>query len=242
MRRFVALVLTTSSIALAACGADDDRAIKVSAASSLKTAFTAMDSGASFSFAGSDQLAGQIRGGARPDVFAAANSKLPDALYKEGLVERPVAFARNRLVIAVPASGSNVRAIEDLAGAEMTLAIGAGGVPIGIYTLSLLAELPAATSERILANARSREPDVSGIVGKIAQGAVDAGFVYASDVEASDGRLRAIELPASIAPVVIYKAAVVKGTQRRAEAQSFVAGLVSGDGAKALRTAGLSPP
>ena len=36
-------------------------------------------------------------------MFAAANTKLPDQLYREGLVERPVHFAANRLVVAVPA-------------------------------------------------------------------------------------------------------------------------------------------
>ena len=38
----------------------------------------------------------------KPDVFAAANTKLPDELYAKGLVEKPVEFAGNRLVIAVP--------------------------------------------------------------------------------------------------------------------------------------------
>ena len=38
----------------------------------------------------------------KPDVFASANTKLPDALYRKGLVEKPVVFAANRLVLAVP--------------------------------------------------------------------------------------------------------------------------------------------
>ena len=46
----------------------------------------------------------------------------------------------------------------------------------------------------ILANVRSSEPDVKGVVGKLVQGAADAGFVYRSDVEASGGELEAIEL------------------------------------------------
>ena len=36
---------------------------------------------------------------------------------------------------------------------------------------------------------------MAGIVGKLTQGAVDAGFVYISDVRATDGKLKAIELP-----------------------------------------------
>ena len=38
------------------------------------------------SFAGSDELAAQIRQGVKPDVYAAANTKLPDALHEKGLL------------------------------------------------------------------------------------------------------------------------------------------------------------
>ena len=60
-------------------------------------------------FAGSDELAAQIRQGVKPDVYAAANTTLPDELHADGLVEKPVAFASNTLVLAVPA-GSRDRA------------------------------------------------------------------------------------------------------------------------------------
>ena len=35
---------------------------------------------------------------------------------------------------------------------------------------------------------RSNEPDVKGIVGKLTQGAADAGFVYVTDVNAAERR------------------------------------------------------
>ena len=54
------------------------------------------------SFAGSDELAAQIRQGVRPDVYAAANTTLPDQLHKEGLVGKPTVIATNTLVVAVP--------------------------------------------------------------------------------------------------------------------------------------------
>src|SRR5688572_23692479 len=106
--RTIAVLLATCALALAGCGGDDET-LTVSAASSLKTALTDYgatfeDATARFSFAGSDELAAQIRKGARPDVFASANTKLPDELYEEGLAEKPVTFAGNRLVLAVPAS------------------------------------------------------------------------------------------------------------------------------------------
>ena len=124
----------------------------------------------------------------------------------------------------------------------MTIAIGAASVPVGAYTRTVLARLGAARSKAILAHVRSEEPDVKGIVGKLAQGAVDAGFVYVTDVEATDGRLRAIELPPAVQPSVAYGAAVVTGASRAAAARRFVTGLLHGRGAAALRAAGFEPP
>jgi molybdate transport system substrate-binding protein len=172
-------------------------------------------------------------------VFAAANTKLPDRLYREGLVERPRVFAGNELVIAVP-SGSRIATLEDLARGGVTLAVGAEGVPVGDYTRTVLARAPA--GEAILANVRSNEPDVKGVVGKLTQGAVDAGFVYRSDVAATEGRLEAIALPDALRPQVAYGVAVVRGGPNPEQARAFVAGLLEGAGARALRDAGFDPP
>jgi molybdate transport system substrate-binding protein len=228
-------------LALAAgCGGGGSSSLRVGAASSLKAPFTALG-GAQFSFAGSDQLAAQIRNGARPDVFAAANATLPDALYADGLVEKPVAFARNRLVIAV-APDSRITGLADLERAGVTIATGAPSVPVGAYTAKVLAGLPAATRAAILHNVRSREPDVAGVIGKVTEGAVDAGFVYVTDVKATAGRTRAVELPRALRPGVVYEAAVVKGTQHEGQARAFVRQLVSGKGAAELRRTGFAPP
>ena len=59
------------------------------------------------SFAGSDELAAQIRQGVKPDVYAAANTKLPDELYGDDLLSKPVEFATNTFVLAVP-KGSEI--------------------------------------------------------------------------------------------------------------------------------------
>jgi molybdate transport system substrate-binding protein len=233
---------------LAGCGSSGgDGDLLVSAATSLKAAFTGYGeqfdrANAQFSFAGSDELAAQIRSGAKPDVFAAANTKLPDQLFKERLVEKPTVFASNRLVLAVPAKGTKVSSIDDLTRSGVTIAIGSESVPIGSYTRKVLARLDAATRRGILANVRSNEPDVGGISAKLTQGAVDAGFLYITDVAATNGRLRAIELPAKLQPEVAYGVAIVKGTDRRDAAEAFVDGLLDGAGADALKKAGFEPP
>jgi molybdate transport system substrate-binding protein len=244
MRR---LLLCLLPVVLVACGGAGTPTLTVSAATSLKSAVAAYgddfdDATVRASFAGSDQLAAQIREGVKPDVFASANTTLPDALYKDGLVEKPVVFAANRLVLAVPASGGKVTSLADLAKPGTTIAVGAPSVPVGSYTRKVLARLPAGQSKAILGNVRSEEPDVSGVVGKVAQGAVDAGFVYATDVKAAGGELKAIDLPDALAPQVAYGVAVVKGSKHREQAQAFVDGLLHGDGRKRLDAAGFLPP
>jgi molybdate transport system substrate-binding protein len=248
--RVVVLVVLVALVALTGCGSSDDNdrgELLVSAATSLKSAFTNYgrqfeDADAQFSFAGSDQLAAQIRTGAKPDVFASANTKLPDELFAKGLVERPQVFASNRLVLAVPAGDAKVKGIDDLTKQGVTIAIGSKGVPIGAYTRKVLDRLDAKTSRAILANVRSDEPDVGGISAKLSQGAADAGFLYVTDVAATNGRLKAIELDAALQPEVSYGVAIVKGAPHRRAAQAFIAGLRKGAGADALKRAGFGVP
>jgi molybdate transport system substrate-binding protein len=239
---------STSSGAANSGSAGTDRPdLTVSAAASLQGAFSAYAQQFSraavrYSFAGSDMLAAQIEQGVKPDVFASANTKLPDMLYAKGLVSKPVTFAANKLVIAVSARSTKVRGLSDLQRPGVTVAVGSPTVPIGDYTRKVLAKLGPGPSAKILANVRSEEPDVSGIVGKLTQGAVDAGFTYITDVKATKGALRAIPLPASLQPVVAYGAAIVKGDPHPVQAQAFVAGLLTGAGRTDLLHAGFLPP
>jgi molybdate transport system substrate-binding protein len=242
------------ALVLAAAGCGDDEAeggdgnprLIVSAASSMTEALTECGrdyAGADvrLQLAGSDELAAQIRQGVKPDVYAAANTRLPDDLHGEGLLSRPVEFATNTLVLAVPA-GSEIDALDDLTRDSVAIAMGAESVPIGAYTRETLALLPPGQEEAILANVRSNEPDVKGIVGKLSQGAADAGFVYVTDVKAAGEELEAIELPAELEPEVTYGAGVVEGAREPDAARAFVDGLVDGPCADALEAAGFGPP
>ena len=238
----------------AACGDDDESSassdgakprLVVSAASSMNEALEACgpdfeDATVRLQFAGSDELAAQIRRGVKPDVYAAANTKLPDELNKEGLLSKPVEFATNEFVLAVP-KGSEIQSIDDLTADDLKIAIGSKDVPIGSYTRETLARLPAEQEEGILDNVRSNEPDVKGIVGKLTQGAADAGFVYVTDVNATGGELEAIKLPEDLQPAVTYGAGVVEGATQPEEAETFVDQLVDGPCADALEAAGFGP-
>jgi molybdate transport system substrate-binding protein len=61
-------------------------------------------------------------------------------------------------------------------------------------------------------------------------------------VDATDGRLKAIELPKTLQPQVSYGVAVVKGAKHPREARQFIDGLLRGVGQRALRAAGFEPP
>src|SRR5207253_1564745 len=141
-RRTIGGLLATIALAFGGCGggssSDSSSAGKpnltVSAAASLKAAFTAYGhqftaASVRYSFAGSDLLATQIEEGIRPDVFASANTKLPDMLYAKGLVGKPVTFAANKLVIAVPARSTTVKSVSDLEKPGVSVAIGSPTVP-----------------------------------------------------------------------------------------------------------------
>jgi molybdate transport system substrate-binding protein len=228
--------------ALAGCGGDDEPRLVVSAASSMTQALTECSrdfEGATvrLSFGGSDELAAQIRQGLKPDVYAAANTALPEELHSDDLLSDPVEIATNELVIAVPA-GSVVRETADLRRQGMKLAVGSESVPVGGYTRDVLDRLPGGEGQLILENVRSNEPDVRGIVGKLVQGAVDAGFVYATDVTAAGDKLEAIPLPPVVKPDVTYAAGVVRGARQPTLGREFVDGLRRGSCARALREAG----
>jgi molybdate transport system substrate-binding protein len=245
--------LIVGALLLAGCGDDatvsgggEKPQLVVSAAASMTEALTACarefpEATVRLQFAGSDELAAQIRQDVPVDVFASANTKLPEALAKEGKLGDPVAFASNQLVLALPAD-SEIDSLAALEEPGVKLVIGAEAVPVGDYTRAVLARLGPERGEAILANVRSNEPEVKGIVGKLTQGAADAGFVYASDVEAAGGELRAIALDPKLEPKATYAAGVVDAAREPDAAEAFVDDLAAGGCHDALLDAGFGEP
>jgi molybdate transport system substrate-binding protein len=213
----------------------------VYAAASLTEVLPKVSPGSRYEFAASNQLAFRIRNGAPADLFASASPIYTQELYRDGLVERARLFATNSLVLAVPRSNpAGIRTVQDLAKRpKLKLVVAGPKVPIGLYTREVLKRLGLL---RVLRKAVSQEPDVKGIVGKLALGQADAGFVYATDVRAASSRLRSIPLPARSQPTVGYEIAVVKGTSNRAAALELVADLLGEDGRRELRRAGFGLP
>jgi molybdate transport system substrate-binding protein len=243
-RRLVTAISIAVTLAAGGCaeaeGGSDSGRLQVFAAASLSQVFPRIDGQPRYQFAGSDELALQIREGAGADVFAAASPRYPLELFEERLVDKPVVFATNQLVLIVPVDNpADITSIHDLRQPEVKFVIGAKGVPVGDYTRQVLEELGALD---LLDNVASEEQDVKGVVSKVRLGEADAGFAYATDVASAKDDVSSIALPAEAQPTVKYVIAVVTGGPRVAAAEDFVDQLLSASGRGALRRAGFGAP
>jgi molybdate transport system substrate-binding protein len=248
MKRPAALLATLLAAATVAgsCGGEDEAAgseldgVRVFAAASLTEVFEELAPNATFNFAGSDELATQIREGAPADVYAAASPRYPDELFEEGLIGEPQLFATNRLVLIVPADNpAGIASVGDLMADDVALVVGAEGVPIGDYTRTVLENLGMTD---VLENVVSNEEDVKGVVGKVTSGAADAGFVYLTDAIAAGDDVDAIDLPEEAQATVQYPIAVVVDAENAQAAQEFVDLVLGEEGREALLEAGFGPP
>ena len=213
--------------------------ITVYAAASLTGVFPKIDSGPKYSFGASSTLAAQITQGAPADVFASANTTIPAQLFAKGLVQKPVVFTRNRLVLVVPTSNpAGIHSVYDLKKPGVKLVIAAPAVPVGSYTLQVLRQMGLTS---VLANVVSRESDVRSVLSKVALGEADAGFVYSTDAKTVPGKVRVFKIPAWAQPKVTYGMAIVSSSTNKAAAQRFIKEVLSKAGQKKMLAAGFLP-
>jgi molybdate transport system substrate-binding protein len=214
--------------------------LTVFAAASLTDVFPKIDARPRYGFAGSDVLAFQIQQGAPADVFAAASPKYPELLYKQGLVQKPIQFATNTLVLVVPKSNpAQIHTVDDLTKAGVKIVIGDRSVPVGSYTRTVLGNL--GISAAVLKNVVSQETDVRSVLGKVALGEADAGFVYITDARTVQGKVKVIALRESAQPHVVYEVAVVKNSPHLQAASRYVTRLIRLAAQRELERAGFGP-
>jgi molybdate transport system substrate-binding protein len=225
--------------ASSAAGAGSGR-LTVFAAASLTEVLPGIDPRVKLAFAGSDQLAFQIQQGAPADVFAAASPKYPELLYQQGLVEKPIQFATNTLVLIVPkANPAGIHTVDDLTKPGVKIVIGDAAVPVGSYTRTVLKNL--GMTDAVMKNVVSNETDVRNVLAKVALGEADAGFVYVTDAKTVRGKVGVIALRPSAQPQVIYEAAVVKSSKYRKADYAFLTRLIRPAGQKLLESFGFGP-
>jgi molybdate transport system substrate-binding protein len=235
------IAAASSNSAPASTSAGGDPSPTVFAAASLTKVFPQIDPTAKYTFGGSGALEVQIEQGAPADVFAAASPKQPAALYAKGLVDKPVEFATNTLVLVVPQNNpAHITSVADITKPEVKLVICNATVPCGDYARNAFANL--GITARAMKNVASQTTDVTQTIAQVALGQADAGFVYITDADAAKGKVRVIRLPAKAKPRAQDYIAVVESAGNRAAAAAFVRTVLSPDGQAKLQAAGFGKP
>ena len=267
-----AAALLLGSLLLAGCGgpaagsgapSSESAEVTVFAAASLTDVFQeAADSFSRsghtgivvFNFAGSQQLTGQLREGARADIFASADEMQMQAAVEAGRIEKMSVktFACNRLMIGYgrgvtgsSAAAPGLESLLKLAQPGHKIVVGAEAVPIGQYTRQFLAN--AEQDDRFgpsfragfEANIVSEEQNVRGILSKLQLGEADAGVVYASDL-VGETDLQRVEIPADLNISAVYPIALTRDSRQPEQAAKFVSFLFSEEGVAVLESHGFS--
>ncbi|HYC20737.1 MAG TPA: molybdate ABC transporter substrate-binding protein [Candidatus Bathyarchaeia archaeon] len=216
-------------------------------------AFEANNTGVNvtFNYAGSQVLVTQIQQGASADVFASADLTHMNSVKNAGLMNNSsiVVFAYNYLAIIVPTSNpANITSLSDLAKPGVKLDIANSSVPVGNYTLQMLAKASnnstygSGFENSVLANRVSEEVNVNDVVTKVALGQADAGIVYKSDVPAAyQSKVTVIQIPHSVNVLATYPIGVVSSSPNAQLAQSFINYVMSPDGQVILQSYGFIP-
>jgi len=190
-----------------------------------------------FNFAGSQQLVTELTQGAAADVVATADEASMQRLVDAQLVEAPITFARNTLVIAVPPGNpKGIGGLADLARPGLDVVLADPSVPAGRYAKQVL------DGAGVKVSPRSLELDVKATLAKVTGGVADAAVVYLTDVRASAGKASAVTFPQATDPAVAvsYRIAVVSATRHRQASEAFVASAVGGSVHDALLVAGFA--
>ncbi|HEY0454668.1 molybdate ABC transporter substrate-binding protein [Actinophytocola sp.] len=221
--------------------------VTVFAAASLTESFTELgkqfeaanpDAKVTFNFGGSSALAKQINEGAPADVFASASptnmKQVTDAGAATG---EPTTFARNTLMIAVPAGNpGGITGLADFAKDDKKIALCAEQVPCGA------AAKKALDAAGITAKPDTLEQDVKAVLTKVQLGEVDAALVYKTDVQSAGDKVEGIEFPESAKAVNSYPIVPLAEAPNATGAKAFVAFVLSGKGRAVLTKAGFDGP
>ena len=221
--------------------------LKVFAAASLKPSFTAIQKQYQqahpnvkivYNFAGSQALVQQITQGAPADVFASADQKNMKKATDAGLTTNPQTFADNTLAVIIPTNNpAHITALKDLANKGVKIDVAASTVPVGSYTLQVLAKLGKSADygstyeSTVKANFVSQEDNDTAIVQKVELGEADAGIVYATDVSAVvASKVSFISIPTTFNIIAQYPITVLKNSTDTKDARAFVQYVLSTDG------------
>lgn len=185
--------------------------------------------------AGSTALVSQLREGSPGDVFISADEKHMADAVAEGLVGEPVDVATNSMVMVVPRGNpAGITGVDDsLDGAKVVLCD--VQVPCGRVSAAIQEDLGRDI------DAASLEQSVSDVLGKVAGGNADAGWVYRTDAAAAGDDVEVIEIPGAERHINTLVAAVTANPADRAAAQALLELLSSGEFAEVWARHGFDP-
>ncbi|MEU9376301.1 molybdate ABC transporter substrate-binding protein [Streptomyces sp. NPDC048255] len=184
-----------------------------------------------FSFAGSQELAAQVKQGAPADALVTADTKTMDGLRAETGEARVI--AKNRLVIAAGRGNPfKIDELKDLADTKIKVVLAAPEVPVGRYSKEIL------DRQGVTVKPVSQEPNVRAVLSKVELGEADAGLVYKTDSAKSGDKVVAVEIPDEQNAVASYPAATLKQSKNADAAAAFVAWLSTPEAQKILQDAG----
>jgi molybdate transport system substrate-binding protein len=204
-------------------------------------------------FASTDELYQQIYSGAPCDVYMSADFKWTKRLATEGLLDndRYWNLTTSKLVIILPANNpKNITTLLDLARPNVRIALGAWGIPCGIYANMTLTKIQKTWGNRsdpgykgpewehyrdkIINNTVSYDTMVTAITSKVITGTVDAGIVLFSEAEFVGSKLQYVEIPSSVNTIGAFGIAVIKDTANRDLATKYVNFWLSDEGQRLL--------
>ena len=196
-----------------------------------------------FNFAASDVLVKQIAEGAPVDVFASADEDAMDKAAKGRLIiaASRFNFTGNRLVLALPMdSPMRFSSLEELNGKTVRrIAISQPAtVPVGRYAKAVLdkARLWSQLQDRFIYTQNVRQT-----LDYLARGEVDVGFVYSTDVQSMNDRVRTA-LEVTTTQPVVYPIAITTSSKNSSLAREFVDLVKSSNGQSILQKFGFSKP
>ncbi|MGW6455071.1 molybdate ABC transporter substrate-binding protein [Streptomyces sp. NPDC055078] len=188
-----------------------------------------------FSFAGSQELAAQVRQGAPADALVTADTKTMDGLKAD--TGTPTVVAKNRLVIATnEGNPQKIGGLKDLADTKLKVVLAAPEVPVGRYSEKIL------DAQSIVVKPVSQEPNVRAVLSKVELGEADAGLVYRTDAATAADKVDAVEIPDEQNAIAEYPAATLKASGHAEAAAAFVAWLSTPAAQRIFQDAGFQRP